>query len=78
MFEEAKGMKICKTILTIFFVAFGYLFIDEKVYLVSQCHVKKIAVKFAIFYFNKYIFFYYFFMICDCFFHTKKIKIYKD
>ena len=41
MLEKAKGIKICKTILTMFFGALGFLLIDEKVYLASQCHVKK-------------------------------------
>ena len=53
MFEKEKEIKICKTILTIFFGAFGFLLMDEKVYLVSQCHVKKITVKLSYFFFNK-------------------------
>ena len=66
MFEKAKGMKICKTIATIFFGALGFLFIDEQVYLVSQCHVKKNCSE--IFHiFLQQIFFNYFFMICFCF-----------
>ena len=69
MFE--KWMKICKIKVTIFFGALGFLFIDEKMYLVSQCHVKKIAVQFAIFFFNN--FFYYLFMIFYCFFFTDNL-----
>ena len=42
MFEKAKEIKICKTILKFFFGAWGFLLIDEKVYLVRQCLVKKL------------------------------------
>ena len=42
MFEKAKGLRICKTILTFFVGPWGFLLIDEKVYLVSQCHVKRL------------------------------------
>ena len=47
MFKKAKGLEICNTILK---KEIGFLLIDEKIYLVSQCHVKKIAVKFVIFF----------------------------
>ena len=50
MFEKEKGLKICKKILTKIFGALGFLKIYEKMYLVSHCHVKKIAVKFGIFF----------------------------
>ena len=53
MFEKAKGLKICNTILQQKFGAWGYLKIEEKMYLVSHCQVRKIAVKFVIFFFNK-------------------------
>ena len=56
MFEKAKGLKLCKTILKKNGV-WGFLLIYEKMYLVSHCLVKTIAVKFVIFFFNKYIFF---------------------
>ena len=59
MFEKEKGMKICKTILTIFFGAWGFLLIDEKVYLVSQCRVKKIALKFVIFFSTNFYFYFF-------------------
>ena len=54
--------------------ALGFLLIDEKMYLASHCHVKKIAVKF-----EKKIPFFYFFLFVNCvFFYTKKLKIYED
>ena len=37
MFEKAKGLKICKKILKKNFGARGFLLIDEKMYLVSEC-----------------------------------------
>ena len=54
------------------FGAWGFLQIDEEMYLVSHCHLKKVAVKFYIFFFNKYSFLFNFF-ICD-FFLIKKTK----
>ena len=52
MFEKTKGLKICKNIHTQKFGPWRFLFIDEKMYLVSHCHVKKNAVKFDIFVFD--------------------------
>ena len=52
MFEKAKGLRICKEI----FGAWGFLLINEQMYLVSHSHVKKTAVKFVIFFCNKYFF----------------------
>ena len=49
MFKKAKGLEICNTILKKEIGSWGFLLIDEKMYLVSHFHVKKIAVKFAIF-----------------------------
>ena len=46
------------------FGALGFLLIDEKMYLVRHCHVKKIAVKFIIFLLN---FFLYIFLIVNFF-----------
>ena len=43
------------------FGALGFLQIDEEMYLVSHCHVKKVAVKFYIF-FVQQIFFYLIFL----------------
>ena len=40
MFEKEKEFKICKTKQIIFFGAWGFLSIDEKMYLVSHCHIK--------------------------------------
>ena len=42
MLEKAKGLKICKTVLKNIFEPWGFLSIDEKMYLVSHCHVKKL------------------------------------
>ena len=42
MFEKATGLKTCKTIHTKNVGAWGFLLIDEKMYLVSHCHVKKL------------------------------------
>ena len=53
MFEKAKGLKICKTIQN--FRARGFLVIDEKMYLASNCYLKKIAVKCVIFFFQQII-----------------------
>ena len=45
-------------------------------YLVSQHHVTKIAVKFVIFFLtNNFIFL---FLHCNCFFLYKDLKIYED
>ena len=55
MFEKENKLEICKTIHNNFFGAWGFLLIGENIDLVSHCHVKKIAVKFVIFFFNKYI-----------------------
>ena len=66
-FEKAKGTKICKTILTMFFGAWGFLLIVEKVYLVSQCHVKKIAMKFVKKKFQQIVFSFFFHELWLCF-----------
>ena len=62
MFEKAKGLNICKTIIKFFFEAWGFLLIEEKMYLVSHCHVKKIY-KICHIFFNKYFFFIIYFFI---------------
>ena len=36
MFEKAKGLNICKTILKKKFRAWGFLLIDEKIYLKNK------------------------------------------
>ena len=76
MFEKAKGLQICKTLLKKKFGAWKCLYLDEEMYLVSHCHVKKIAVKFDILVFNKYFFYYFYFIVII--FLIKKSKIYKD
>ena len=40
MFEIEKGLKVCKTILKKI-GAWGFLLMDDKMYLFSHCHVKK-------------------------------------
>ena len=40
MFAKGKGFKICKTIHTQTFGAWGFFLVDEKMSLVSHCHVK--------------------------------------
>ena len=40
MFEKAKGLKMFKKILKKIFGAWGFLLIDDKMYLVSHSHVK--------------------------------------
>ena len=72
MFQIANRLKICQTILQQKFGAWGCLQIEEKMYLVSNCHVKKIAVKFVLFFFNKY--FLIFLFSCNCFILYKKTE----
>ena len=76
MFEKEKGLRICKTIHTIFVGPWEFLLIDEKVYLVSQYHVKNCSEICHIFF--QQTIFYSFFMNFDGFFLYKKLKIYKD
>ena len=63
MFVKAKGLKICKTLLQKSFGAWGCLKINEKMYLVSHGHVKKIAVKFVIFLSTNHFFDFFFIVI---------------
>ena len=53
MFEKAKGLKICKTVLKKILELGNVYKLMKKMYLVSHCHIKKNAVKFDIFLFNK-------------------------
>ena len=59
-----------------FFGTWGFLLIEEKVYLVSHCHVKK-ALKIVIFFFQQ-IFVNFFFFSLIFFFKYKQLKIYED
>ena len=78
MFVKAKGLQICKTILQKSVGAWGCLKLEEKIYLVSHCHVKKIAVKFVIFFFINKLFFILFYFIVIVFCLYTKLKIYED
>ena len=40
--SKSERVKICKTILQKIFGAWGCLSIEEKMYLVSRCHVKQL------------------------------------
>ena len=52
--------------------ALGFLLIDEKMYLASHCHVKKIAVKFEE---KKFLFFLLLFLFVNCvFFFIQKTE----
>ena len=66
MFEKAKGIKICKTIVTILFGAWGFLLFHEKSVFSQPVPCKKNAVKFVIFFFQQIIN-NFCFMNSDCF-----------
>ena len=72
MFEESKGLKICKTIhKSFFFVVWGFLLIDEKIYLVSHFHVIKMAVKFVRFFSTNNFMYIFFLNLRDSYFFQR-------